>query len=262
MLPVSAAHWSVTRPVTAEGLIATMDRAGVAKAAVVQAASCYGYDNGYLADAVEAYPNRLTGVACVDVLATHALQRMQELIDRGISGFRLFTANGKGGFDTEILGDARAQDAWAFCERMGASMSLQSGPEGLQDVESLAKKFPALNIVLDHAGRPDVTDGPPYLRAASLFALAPQKNIYLKLTPRTMEQSCKAKATPETLFPTLVVAFGRQRLAWGSNFPASEGGYFENLEIARQCLASLSRDDIEWVFAKTALTLYPRLAFE
>jgi L-fuconolactonase len=52
--------WSRTRPVTTEQMIAAMDQAGVAKSALVQASTCYGHDNSYVADAVAAHPDRFT----------------------------------------------------------------------------------------------------------------------------------------------------------------------------------------------------------
>ncbi|WP_198683671.1 amidohydrolase family protein [Peristeroidobacter agariperforans] len=54
--------------------------------------------------------------------------------------------------------------------------------------------------------------------------------------------------------------FGANRLAWGSNFPASEGKLSSNLEVAKKCLASVSEQEREWIFAKTAQVLYPALA--
>ena len=71
--------WSRTRPVTVEKLIAAMDEAGVQKAAIVQASTCYGHDNSYVADAVAAHPKRFTGVFSVDVLAPDAPERMRYL---------------------------------------------------------------------------------------------------------------------------------------------------------------------------------------
>jgi hypothetical protein len=41
--------WSTDRPVTAEGLIAALDEAGVDETAIVQASTCHGYDNSYCA---------------------------------------------------------------------------------------------------------------------------------------------------------------------------------------------------------------------
>ena len=49
--------WSKERPVTPECLIAAMDEAGVAKAAIVQSSTCYGYDNSYVADTVAQFPS-------------------------------------------------------------------------------------------------------------------------------------------------------------------------------------------------------------
>src|SRR5580700_1084505 len=83
--------WSRTRPVTTEQMIAAMDSAGVAKAAIVQASTCYGHDNSYVADAVAAHPERFTGVFSVDVLAPDAVEKMKYWIGKGFSGMRLFT---------------------------------------------------------------------------------------------------------------------------------------------------------------------------
>ena len=252
--------WSRERPVTVDGLIAAMDEAGVAKAAIVQASTCYGYDNSYVADSIGKYPGRLTAVGSVDLFQLDAPERIRHWMKRGITGLRLFTGGSTAAFDPSLLDDARSFPAWELCGEAGLSMCLQTDPVGLAQVAGLAKRFPKVRIVLDHLGRPDVTDGPPYKNASSLFGLAPFENIYLKLTPRIFGDSRRGKATPETLFPRLVEVFGSHRLAWGSNFPASEGRLAGNLEKAQACLQSLSEIDREWIFGKTAQTLYPALA--
>src|SRR6201984_2225109 len=78
--------WSRTRPVTLEQLVAAMDTAGVGKAAIVQASTCYGHDNSYVADAVAAHPERFTGVFSCDILAPDALKVMAQWIGRGLTG--------------------------------------------------------------------------------------------------------------------------------------------------------------------------------
>src|ERR1700749_3507824 len=138
-------------------------------------------------------------------------------------------------------------------------MCIQTGPVGLVAVVALARRFPKVPIILDHLGRPDVTDGPPYAAAQSLFDIAPIKTIYLKLTPRIMGDSTKGAATPETLFPKIVETFGAQRLAWGSNYPTSPGPLGEIRATAEARLTSLSEEDRSWVFSRTAQILYPRL---
>ena len=110
------------------------------------------------------------------------------------------------------------------------------------------------------AARPVLEDGPPYAAAAPLFDLACYPGVYLKVTPRTFAECRKGKATPETFFTKLVGEFGASRIAWGSNYPSSEGPLTNLLTVARASLASLPQADQDWIFAKTAQTLYPAVA--
>jgi predicted TIM-barrel fold metal-dependent hydrolase len=138
-------------------------------------------------------------------------------------------------------------------------MCIQTDPSGLPRIAGLAERFPKVQIVLDHLGRPDVTDGPPYERAASLFSMAAFENIFLKLTPRIFADVRRGKASPESFFPRLIELFGSARVAWGSNFPASEGGLKDNLARARASLACLPQEDQAFIFSGTAQRLYPAL---
>jgi predicted TIM-barrel fold metal-dependent hydrolase len=252
--------WSKERPSTVETLIAAMDEAGVAKGAVVHSSTTYGYDNSYVVDGCAQYPDRLVAVGSVDVLQPDAPATIREWVDRGLAGLRLFTGGSTKDFDPSELDDPRSFPAWDLCSELGLSMCIQTGSIGLPQVTMLAKRFPKVPIILDHLARPEVTDGPPYAAAASLFELAPIENIYLKLTPRIFGDVKKGSASAETFFPKLVEVFGSKRLAWGSNYPTSEGTLIANLDKAKAALSCLSGDDQEWIFGKTAQKLYPTLA--
>lgn len=252
--------WSQERPCTVETLIVAMDEAGVDKAAVVHSSTTYGFDNAYVVDACNRYPGRLLAVGSVDVLAPDAPGAIRAWVTRGLGGLRLFTGGSTKDFDPSELDDPRSFPAWELCGELGLTMCIQTGPIGLPQVTALAKRFPEVPIILDHLGRPDVTDGPPYAAAQSLFDLAAIETIYLKLTPRIMGDTMKGAATPETLFPKLIEVFGAHRLAWGSNFPTSPGTLAQILATARSRLATLSPEDQAWVFHKTAQQLYPALA--
>ncbi len=252
--------WSKERPVTPAGLVAAMDEAGVDKAAIVQSSTCYGFDNSYVVDSIAQFPGRFTGVGSVDMLQPDAPERIKHWVGLGISGLRLFTGGSTAAFDPSTLDDRRSFPTWELCGELGLSMCIQTDPVGLAQVAGLAKRFPAVCIILDHLGRPDVTDGPPYKHASSLFGLAPFENIFLKLTPRIFGDVQRGSASAQSFFPRLVEAFGSHRLAWGSNFPASEKKMQDNLAVAQRCLACLSSEDQGWIFAKTAQRLYPALA--
>lgn len=252
--------WSKERPITLEQYLAEMDAAGVQQAAIVQASTCYGYDNSYVADSVSKYPGRLTAVGSVDLLQPDAPERIRHWMTRGVTGLRLFTGGSTKAIDPSALDDPRSFAAWELCSDAGITMCLQTDPTGLAQVAGLAKRFPQVRILLDHLSRPDISDGPPYKKASSLFGLQPFENIYLKLTPRTVDKASGGEATPETFFPRLVEVFGSRRIAWGSNLPASAGPLSVTLDAAKDALRCLSADDQEWIFARTAHTLYPSLA--
>jgi predicted TIM-barrel fold metal-dependent hydrolase len=252
--------WSRTRPVTTEQMIAAMDKAGVAKAAIVQASTCYGHDNSYVADAVATHPDRFTGVFSVDVLAPDAPERMRHWVDKKLSGMRLFTIGSTMTEQASWLDDPKTYPAWECAGELGLSICLQMSAKAFPQMIRMIERFPKVRVLLDHCGRPALEDGPPYAAADSLFALAKYPTVYLKLTQRNFTESRKGKASPETFFPKLVSAFGASRLAWGSNYPSSEGSLSELLALATSSLKGLPASDQEWIFAKTAQSLYPALA--
>ena len=252
--------WSQERPNTVEALIAAMDEAGVAKAAVVHSSTTYGFDNSYVVDGCNTNADRLIAVGSVDVAAPDACAVIRDWVDKGLKGLRIFTGGSTKDFDPTELENPAAYPAWELLGELGIPMCIQTGPIGLPQVTYLARRFANVNIILDHLGRPDVLDGPPYANAASLFELAALPNIYLKLTPRIFGDVKKGAASAETFFPRVIDAFGADHCAWGSNFPTSPGTMLEILQTAQVGLAALSDDDRTWVFGKTATKLYPALA--
>lgn len=253
-------EWAKHRPVTLERFLAAMDESGVQKAAIVQASTCYGYDNRYLIDSIKKAPDRITGVATVDVVTEGAPERIAALAALGISGLRLYTGGSKLKFDTSWLDDPQTYRAWERAGELGLPICVQTRPFALPIVDSLARRFPQVKIVIDHLARADISDGYPYAAAEPLFVLADNANVYLKVTPRTFDLASSDKATPETFFPRLVDVFGANRIAFGSNYPSSDGTLPEIVATAKAGLASLSADDRHMILAGTAQILYPALA--
>ena len=252
--------WSRERPVGLEGMIAAMDEAGVAKAALVQASTCYGHDNSCLADAVAAHPERLAGVFSVDVFRPDAPERIRYWMSKGLAGLRVFIAGHTAAAKGARLDDPGSFPAWKSASEAGIPVCVQLRAGGLPQLATVLERFPEVRIVLDHMARPVIDDGPPYAAAASLFSLARHGNLYLKLTTHNVRESRAGKATPESFFARVAGEFGASRIAWGSNFPASEGSLPGLLGEARSALAALPNRDRDWIFSRTAQSLYPALA--
>jgi predicted TIM-barrel fold metal-dependent hydrolase len=246
--------------VSVEQLIVEQDRAGIRKAALVQASTCYGHDNSYIADAVAANPERFTGVFSCDILAPDACDTMAHWIARGLTGLRLFTTGSTMPGQAGWLDDPRSFPAWRKAEETGLPVCLQMTAEGIPQLEKVLQRFPGLRVALDHLARPVQDDGPPYNAAGSLWRLARFPGVYVKVTERNFLGANVGRATPETFFGRLVSAFGASRIAWGSNYPASERSLPELLALAQDALRFLTETDRAWIFSRTAQTLYPALA--
>jgi L-fuconolactonase len=251
--------WSRDRPVNVDQMIATMDAAGVRKSALVQASTCYGHDNSYVADAVAAHPDRFTGVFSADILADDAPDTMRRWMARGLTGMRLFTTGSTMPGQAGWLDDPRTFPAWELAAESNLPVCLQMTAQGIPAITGILTRFPKLRVILDHLARPVQEDGPPYRGADSLWGLAVHPGVYLKVTERNFVGARKGNATPESFFDKLVGAFGASRIAWGSNFPASERSLSELVNLARDTLAFLPAGDREWIFEGTALALYPAL---
>ncbi len=252
--------WSSERPITFEQLVAEMDAAGVDKAAIVHSSTTYGYDNSYVADVIEAHPERFTGVFSIDVLAPDAPDKIRYWVGRKFSGMRLFTAGSTQAGQATWMDDPRAFPAWECCRELGIPVCISMRLPGLPNFMALRARFPDVKIIIDHLLLPPIEEGPPYDGCAYVFDLARYDNLYLKLTTNNIRKSRQGKATSETFFSRLVQEFGASRIAWGSNRPASQGVLPEMLAEAKVALATLSQADQDWIFYRTAQSLYPVLA--
>jgi L-fuconolactonase len=251
--------WARDRPVTSDDMVRAMDEAGVARSALVQASTCYGYDNSLVADAVRAHPDRFAGVFSVDVLAPDAPQKIRNWVNQGLSCLRLFTTGSTMPDQAGWLDDARSFSAWKCAEDLGIPVCVQMRLSAVHQLRTLLDKFPRATIILDHLGSPDARDGVPYKAAQPLFELASYRNVYLKATIRNVRMIAEGGGPFEPFFRKVVDTFGADRIAWGSNFPTSDSSLKKIVDESVAALSFLSPQDQDWIFRGTAEKLYPTL---
>jgi L-fuconolactonase len=251
--------WSKARPVSHDGLVTAMDQAGIAQAVVVQASTVYGHDARYVVEAVRAHPGRLVGVFSIDPLADNAVQQMKHWIGEGLAGVRLFTTGSTMPGQADWLADEASYPVWDYAEANQISICLQMTIAGIPMLRTLLERFSKIKVLLDHLARPDLSDGPPYARAQSLFDLVNFKGVHLKLTNRTIAAAGEGVSTPAAFIPYAVKAFGAERILWGSNFPAAAGALSDLLSQVKSAVASLPQGEQAMIFGGSARTLYPSL---
>ena len=253
-------EWSAGHSLDHPEMVKANLEAGIDKAILVQASSVYGFDNSYVADSVAAHPERFIGVFSVDVVAPDAVATMKHWMAKGLTGMRIFTSGSTHAKQETFFADDAAHPAWTFASDQGLSICMQMRVKGLPLLESVLQRFPKARVIIDHFARAEAADGPPFVAAAPLWALAKYPNVTLKITHRPLEQALKGQSTPQTFLGKAVAEFGANRLIWGSNFPAAPQPLPELIAMARNALSFLPQQDQDWIFFKTAQTLYPALA--
>lgn len=252
--------WSSERSLTPEQLIAAMDEAGVAKAAVVQASTAYGHDSSYCADSIARFPDRLTGVFSIDPLDRDALNHIDHWTSRGMTGMRVFTTGTTMPGQQTWLADEAAFPVWEAAGKKKLPIAVQMTFKGIPLLEKIVQKFPDTNFLLDHLARIDLAEGAPYAGAAPLLELAQYPNIYLKFTSRTVEQCHSGKADGKSFMAMILDTFGADRMMWGSNFPAHNDTLSNILRDAKAVLQYASAEDQAEILSGTARRIYPSLA--
>jgi predicted TIM-barrel fold metal-dependent hydrolase len=101
---------------------------------------------------------------------------------------------------------------------------------------------------------------PVTARAGTEMAeLAQHPGLYLKLTHRNLERLSDAGNEAIRFLEAVLSAFGAERIAWGSNYPAAEQSLPELLELAKRVLGVVPVESQVKIFADTARRLYPAL---
>lgn len=252
-------EWSRTRPANADAMLAAMESAGVAQSVLVQASTCYGLDNRYVASCVQAHPKHFAGVYSADLSSDDAVERLRHWTEAGLAGARVFVAGHTTADHTVRLDDTRADAAWEHLARHHIPVSVQLRSDKLGQLDAVLARHPDATVILDHCARPALEDGPPYAQAQALWALARHPNLHVKYTTHNVRESALGQATPASFAQALVQHFGARRIAWGSNFPASSGSMSEQLQEALDATAALDIADQAWIFGGTARALYPSL---
>lgn len=132
-------------------LFALRDHLGFAKNVIVQA-SCHGTDNAATLDAIAKSNGKARGVAVVDPAISR--QELQRLHDGGMRGIRF-------NFLKRLVDDAPRDKFLEVSRRLpkGWHVVIYFEADILEELRPFMDAIP-VPLVIDHMGRPDVTQGP------------------------------------------------------------------------------------------------------
>lgn len=254
-------EWSQTRPVDVDGLLRSLDDAGVEQAVLVHASTVYGFDNRYAAAALDAHRDRLVGVGSVDFLAPTAIDDLHKLIEEyGFSGVRIRVSDGTTKVPTPGSGitDERMSRVWEYVAQQGVPVCIQMHSKDAPKLVEVLTQHPTMTVLLDHLGRPNASGGAPYDKLAELGQLARFSGVHLKITPPSLKRlGDEPSAEIDAVLGRLIDDFGARKLMWGSNYPASDGTLASLLELIQSQLPqNLAPEALEAIMGGNARRIY------
>jgi len=195
-----------------EALFALRDRLGFARNVIVQA-SCHGTDNRATLNAIAKSGGMARGVAVVDPAIGDA--ELDVLHRGGIRGVRF-------NFLKRLVDDApkdRFLDVAHRIQRLGWHVVVYFEADILDEMRPFLKAIPT-PIVIDHMGRPDVTQGPDGADMKAFRALLDSReDIWTKVTcPDRLDPAGPPYADFVRSVRPLVEAYS-DRVLWGTDWP-------------------------------------------
>ncbi|TPG16410.1 2-pyrone-4,6-dicarboxylate hydrolase [Sphingomonas koreensis] len=196
---------------TPEMLFALRNRLGLSRTVVVQA-SCHGTDNAATLDAIAKSNGTARGVAVVDPAISD--EELQVLQTGGIRGVRF-------NFLKRLVDNAPKDKFLEVANRLpkGWHVVVYFEADILEEMRAFLAAIP-VPIVIDHMGRPDVTQGPagPDMRAFRSL-LDSRGDIYFKATcPDRLDPSGPPWEDFVAAVAPLVIDYPGRAL-WGTDWP-------------------------------------------
>jgi L-fuconolactonase len=244
-----------------EMLLTQMQYNSVDQTTLVQSST--STDNSYVIECKRRFPRRLAVVCRVDVAGPNAPADLERWHGEGADSVRLRNFNRSPGDDPLAV--------WRKAAALGMPVSVGGPMDGYltQEFIHIVESLPNLKIVLEHLGGMGFHAVSEYQHARpsedhyrQVLELARYPNVYMKF--HGMGEFCDPPFPYKQVPPYLKMAydaFGPRRMMWGSDYPRVllREGYRNSLEFTMEQMSFCNREDLEWLFGKTARWVWETL---
>ncbi len=215
----------------------------------------YGWDNSYASHVQKRFPSKFMAVCRVnpnDFRAPDQLSYWTEV--HGFRGVRLSPAPDKHG---DWFTDTSMVPIFRRANELKVPVLILTNPSRLFDLISLLDRVPDTCIVLDHMA--DCINGNAK-DLEQLLALARYPQLYLKMSHVSINSSHdQSKHDSRNSLKQIYETYGASRIMWGSDWPLclDKTTYPHAISHVREEMDFLTTGDLEWIYRKTALRLWP-----
>jgi len=226
----------------------------------VQKRMVYRFDNSYILDSSDLYPEVFSAVVILDAEDDGTPELIRRYIKQnGLAGVRLFGGRNPDG-SMPWLNSPKALETWKVAEEAGLVMDVEvlaigGGGPSVPAIVELARQFPHIRIVLDHLLEPEA-HGDDYGLDEQYLPLAAEKNIYFKFTSINLDIYREADIPAEKVLRRAVDMFGADKLMWGSDIGTSSGTYKDMVQRMLDASVLLTAEEKQAVFYETAKRVF------
>lgn len=211
-------------------MLAWMKEENVDGGVAVQKRMIYRYDNSYILDSSDLYPDIFSAVVILDAEDPTTPDLVRTYIkNHRLAGVRLFGGREADG-SMPWLNSPQALKTWDVAEEAGLVMDLEvlavgGGGPSVPAIIDLARRYPNVRIVLDHLLEPESHEGDDYGLDERYASLATEKNIFFKYTSINLDIFREENIPAEKVLRRAVDLFGADHVMWGSDIGTSSGTY-------------------------------------
>jgi L-fuconolactonase len=247
-------------PATPERIFSLWEDSGVIGGVGVQYNTVYKTDNSFVLDTAQQHAERVTPVVMLDATAADTPSTLERWInERGVTGLRLF---GRAAADGTYpwLDSPAALQTWQVVDRHALTMILMYAPASvapaaLEAIASLARRYPAATIALDHFGWAG-WEPADFGIAAPLVRMREHGNVFYKVTTLNFRLFEKAGIDSAQFVRRAVDLFGADHIMWGSDVGNTLESYDSLACRAREAAALLTAAERALFLRETGMRLF------
>ena len=239
-----------------EDLRPHLNQSGIASTVLVQAAA-HPRETDYMLSLANKTDYIAAVIGWVDMQASNAPEEIARLANnRYFKGIRPMIQDID---DDNWMLNESLQPAFTALESRGLCFDALIKPQHLRALVILAKRYPRLKIVIDHAAKPNIAEGQFSQWAERITAFESQMNVYCKLSGVVTEAGDRTSFSDllpymQHIFDT----FGPSRLMWGSDWPVLNlaTDYSGWVTTCESFLSRLSLPIQQQIWSETATNFY------
>ena len=253
---ISDEMWAIRKDFTPEDLEPLLRKNGFSGCVAVQADQSEA-ETEILLNFAKDY-DFLTGVVgWVDLNSADVEARLKNFSENPfLKGIRHTVWDQKG----EFMLAPEFQQGIETLEKLGLTYDILAFDYQLESAVELVRNFPHQKFVLDHMGKPGISEKPDKGWIRNTQELGKSENVYCKISGLVTETP-DFRWKPTDFFPFLEVvvkAFGVDRIMFGSDWPVclSAASYSEVIGIVEEFFSNYSEKDKEKIFGRNATDFY------